>query len=58
MIKAYDDIKADDLLDLKIEYNYHSHNYLCGHAVGSVSDYVKVAAYPTISPTPRLPFRI
>ncbi len=28
MIKAYNDIKADDLLDLKIEYNYHSHNYL------------------------------
>ena len=43
MIKAYDDINADDLLDLKIEYNYHSHNYLCGHAVGTVSDYVKAA---------------
>lgn len=43
MIKEYDDIKADDLLNLKIEYNYHSHNYLCGHATGTVCDYVKVA---------------
>lgn len=43
MIKVFDEITADDLLDVKTEYNYHSHNYLCGHATGTVCDYVKVA---------------
>ena len=23
--------------------NFHTHNYRCGHAVGNVEDYVKVA---------------
>ena len=43
MIKTFDDIKADELLDVKIDYNYHSHNYLCGHATGTVCDYVEAA---------------
>ena len=43
MIKGFDEIRNEDLADIKIEYNYHTHNYLCGHADGTVSDYVKVA---------------
>ncbi|MCH5153785.1 MAG: histidinol-phosphatase [Clostridiales bacterium] len=33
----------DDLGDIKIKSNYHTHNYLCGHAGGTVSDYAKEA---------------
>lgn len=28
---------------MKIDYNYHSHTYLCGHAIGEPIDYVKEA---------------
>lgn len=30
--------------DGTIKSNYHTHNYLCGHAVGTVSDYARAAA--------------
>lgn len=29
--------------DINVESNFHSHNYLCGHAGGTVGDYVKAA---------------
>lgn len=35
--------KSADYKTVQIKSNYHSHNYLCGHAGGSVSDYVKEA---------------
>ena len=43
MINGYEkfEYKKDVLPD--IEYNLHSHNYLCGHARGTVSDYVSEA---------------
>lgn len=42
MLKDYDNgcVASDSV---KIKSNFHAHNYLCGHAVGTVSDYVKEA---------------
>lgn len=34
---------TSDYADIKIKSNYHTHNYLCGHAIGTVSDYVRAA---------------
>ena len=42
MLKDYG-VSADKLKDVKIVSNFHAHNYLCGHAVGTVCDYVKEA---------------
>ena len=42
MIKDYYD-KAIDISQFKVKSNYHTHNYMCGHAGGTVIDYVKHA---------------
>lgn len=42
MIKDYD-ARSFATKGVRIKSNFHSHNYLCGHAVGTVSDYVKEA---------------
>ncbi|MDE7464325.1 MAG: histidinol-phosphatase [Clostridiales bacterium] len=34
---------TDDFESVKIKTNYHTHTYLCGHAGGSVEDYVHAA---------------
>lgn len=34
---------TDDYKNVKIKSNYHTHTYLCGHAGGSVEDYVDEA---------------
>jgi len=43
MIKDFDELVKDNYQNETIEYNFHSHNYLCGHAFGTVSDYVSEA---------------
>ena len=43
MIKGFYPIKTDEIKDVKITHNFHSHTYLCGHARGEVKDYVKEA---------------
>lgn len=43
MIQKFGEISDSEAEKVQIEYNYHTHNYLCGHAVGTVSDYVKEA---------------
>ncbi|MEI3505641.1 MAG: PHP domain-containing protein [Bacilli bacterium] len=43
----------------KIESNYHTHTFLCKHAIGDVEDYVKRAiqlGYHTIAITDHGPF--
>ncbi|MCM1534029.1 MAG: PHP domain-containing protein [Corallococcus sp.] len=40
MIRGFYDCSVKNV---KIKSNFHTHNYLCGHAVGTVSDYVKEA---------------
>lgn len=40
MISNFDKIKTDDI---QVVSNFHTHNYLCGHAEGNVCDYVKQA---------------
>lgn len=40
MIKNFDKVNIDGV---KVISNFHTHNYLCGHAEGTVCDYVKVA---------------
>lgn len=42
MLKDFYEI-TNDYASVKPVSNYHSHNYLCGHAGGTVSDYVRVA---------------
>ncbi|MCH5350839.1 MAG: PHP domain-containing protein, partial [Clostridiales bacterium] len=34
---------TDDYQNIKIKSNYHTHNFLCGHAGGTVKDYVESA---------------
>lgn len=34
---------TDDYRNIKINSNYHTHNFLCGHAGGTVKDYVESA---------------
>lgn len=40
MLKDFDKVNIDGV---KVVSNFHTHNYLCGHAKGTVSDYVKTA---------------
>lgn len=40
MLKDFDKVNTDGI---QIVSNFHTHNYLCGHAVGTVCDYVKAA---------------
>ncbi len=35
---------TEDYENVEIESNFHTHNYLCGHAEGTVCDYVRTAA--------------
>lgn len=44
MIKDYNCVTDADRAGTKIKSNFHTHNYLCGHAFGTVCDYAKVAA--------------
>lgn len=43
MLKNFDNLAADSANGITVKSNFHTHNYLCGHAGGTVSDYVKVA---------------
>lgn len=43
MIRKFDEIEEKAAEKVRLAYNYHTHTYLCGHAVGTVSDYVKEA---------------
>ncbi len=43
MIRKFKEIRDEEAEKIRILYNYHTHNYLCGHAAGTVSDYVKEA---------------
>ena len=43
MLKDYKEITFDENAPCGIEYNLHTHNYLCGHASGEVVDYVSEA---------------
>lgn len=40
MLKNFDKVNTDGI---KVVSNFHTHNYLCGHAEGTVCDYVKQA---------------
>lgn len=40
MLKNFDKVNIDGI---QVVSNFHTHNYLCGHADGDVCDYVKVA---------------
>lgn len=40
MLKNFDKVNTDGI---QIVSNFHTHNYLCGHAYGTVTDYVKQA---------------
>ena len=40
MLKNFDKVNIDGV---KVVSNFHTHNYLCGHAYGTVCDYVKQA---------------
>ena len=40
MLKDFDKVNTDGI---KVVSNFHTHNYLCGHAYGTVIDYVRVA---------------
>lgn len=42
MLKNFNKL-TDDYKGIKVESNFHTHNYLCGHAGGTVGDYVAVA---------------
>ena len=43
MLKDFDKIRKEDIEDVVLDYNLHTHNFLCGHAVGTVEDYVREA---------------
>ncbi len=43
MIEDFEKVVGNDYKNVKVEYNFHSHDYLCKHAVGDVYDYVNVA---------------
>ena len=43
MIDGYENFTYNETDENKAKYNIHTHNYLCGHAVGTVEDYVKEA---------------
>lgn len=40
MLKDFDKVNTDNI---KTESNFHTHNYLCGHADGTVADYAQEA---------------
>lgn len=40
MLKDFDKVNTSGIV---VKSNFHTHNYLCGHAYGAVSDYVKQA---------------
>ena len=66
MIRKFGEIEDKEAEKVRITYNYHTHNYLCGHAAGTVCDYVKEAiknglksigisdhfAHPALLPSP------
>lgn len=43
MLKDFELLPQPELCKIKIKSNYHTHNYLCGHACGTVRDYVAAA---------------
>ncbi len=43
MLKNFDKITSSGGCAATIKSNFHTHNYLCGHAGGTVSDFCKVA---------------
>lgn len=43
MLKNFEKDSAYDPSTIQIPCNYHTHNFLCGHAGGTVCDYVKEA---------------
>lgn len=43
MLDKFNILTVDDISKVQIRSNYHTHNYLCGHAKGNVSDYVAEA---------------
>ena len=43
MLDEYNELTADDIRKIRIRSNFHTHIFLCGHARGSVSDYVAEA---------------
>ena len=43
MIRKFKEIRDEEAEKIRILYNYHTHNYLCGHAAGTVCDYVREA---------------
>ena len=43
MLDGFNKITAEDIAKVQIKGNFHTHNYLCGHACGTVSDYVAEA---------------
>lgn len=40
MLKNFDKVNTDGII---VASNFHTHNYLCGHAYGTVADYVQQA---------------
>lgn len=43
MLKNYEEITEQDRDAVSVKSNYHTHNYLCGHAAGTACDYVREA---------------
>lgn len=43
MLDKFNEITKAECDAVRIKSNYHTHNYLCGHAVGTACDYVKEA---------------
>lgn len=43
MLKDFDCITRRETAAVKVRANFHTHNYLCGHAEGTVCDYVAQA---------------
>lgn len=43
MLKSFDTITDEERSNVRVISNFHTHNYLCGHADGTVSDYAKRA---------------
>ena len=43
MLKDFDKITSEEIKNVTIEYNLHSHNFLCNHATGTVEEYAEQA---------------
>ncbi len=43
MLDGFLDITESECVSVRIASNFHTHNYLCGHAGGTVADYVREA---------------